>query len=143
MFRITSVILAGLLASGCAISQQIEPVPDPAAVEKVYVEYNPDVHMEELNHSLVEMFQDLGIASELYRGQRPDEAVHHMEFTANWTWDMAMYLTYFQADLYEDGRPIGSAEYDARRGGGRPDKFGPTEEKVRPLLEELVLGGSS
>lgn len=140
MLRLPTAILAALFASGCAISQEVEPVPERQAIEKVYVEHNPDVHMEELNDSLVGMFEDMGIESELYRGTRPADAEHHLEFTANWTWDIAMYLTYFDARLYEQEQLIGTAEYDARRGGGRPDKFGPTEEKIRPLMQELITG---
>jgi len=53
-------------------------------------------------------------------------------------WDMAMYLTYFHATLYEDGRVLGEVEYDAKMGGANFAKFGRTAEKIRPLLSELL-----
>ena len=51
---------------------------------------------------------------------------------------MAMYLTYFRATLYENGRVLGEVEYDAKMGGGNMKKFGKTAEKIRPLLTELL-----
>ena len=53
-------------------------------------------------------------------------------------WDIAMYLTYFHATLYEDGRVLGEVEYDAKMGGANFAKFGRTAEKIRPLLSELL-----
>jgi hypothetical protein len=53
---------------------------------------------------------------------------------------MAMYLTYFHAKLYEDGRILGEVEYDAKMGGANMGKFGKTAEKIRPLLSELLQG---
>lgn len=51
---------------------------------------------------------------------------------------MAMYLTYFRGSIYEDGRLLGEAEYDAKMGGANMNKFGRTAEKLRPLLEEML-----
>lgn len=50
---------------------------------------------------------------------------------------MAMYLTYFQGTLMENGKVLGRVEYDSRRGGTNMGKFGKTAEKVRPLLIDL------
>ncbi|MBC7368679.1 MAG: hypothetical protein H7343_18035 [Undibacterium sp.] len=52
-------------------------------------------------------------------------------------WDLAMRLTYFYGTLSEDGRILGQTEYDARMGGANIGKFGPTAEKIRPLIAEL------
>ncbi len=51
---------------------------------------------------------------------------------------MAMYLTYFEATLYEDGRVLGEVSYDAKMGGANMNKFGKTADKVKPLLLELL-----
>lgn len=94
--------------------------------------------MEGLLDELVAQIQGMGFESESYIGDRPANAKHYLTYTANWSWDMAMYLTYFRATLYDDGRVLGEVEYDAKMGGANMGKFGKTAEKVRPLLEELL-----
>ncbi len=124
--------------TGCAISRHVVPVDSNAQIEKIYVLHNERVHMEGINQALVDIFQSLGFESELYHGDRPVGALHTFTFTANWTWDMAMYLTYFRGTLLEDGRVIGEIEYDARSGGSNMSKFGSTESKIEPLIVEML-----
>jgi hypothetical protein len=126
------------LLSGCAISQNVVSVDSNVTISKIYVLENENVHMEELINELVEQLEEMGFSSESYKGDRPEGAKHYMTYTANWNWDLAMYLTYFRATLYEDGKMLGEVEYDAKMGGGNLGKFGRTAEKVRPLLEELL-----
>jgi hypothetical protein len=93
--------------------------------------------MEGLHPEIVQQLTTLGFQVESFDTARPKEATYWMTYTANWAWDMAMYLTYFEAILMEDGRILGRVEYDARRGGGNMGKFGKTAEKIRPLFMEL------
>lgn len=141
------IILSVLLLSGCAISRNVVPVDSGTVIEKIYVLENERVHMEGLVDELVSQILDLGFQSQKYSGDRPDDAKHYLTYTANWQWDMAMYLTYFKATLYEDGRVLGEVEYDAKMGGANMNKFGKTGEKIKPLLLELLSkaqrGGSS
>jgi hypothetical protein len=136
-FLFTLPVLVSLL-SGCAISRNVVPVDSTVTISKIYVLQNDKVHMEELIDVLVKQLEEMGFESESYSGDRPVDAKHYMTFTANWNWDMAMYLTYFRATLYEEGRVLGEVEYDAKMGGANMGKFGKTAEKTRPLLEELL-----
>jgi hypothetical protein len=63
-----------------------------------------------------------------------------MTYDVNWGWDLAVYLTYANLRIYEGLTPIGEATYDARDGDARFDKFGHTEEKLDPLLDQLLNG---
>jgi hypothetical protein len=125
------------LVSGCAISRNVTPAHAGATIDRVYVLENDKVRMEGLLPEMLSQIEQLGFPAESYRGNLPPGARFHMTYTANWNWDMAMYLTYFQATLHEDGRVVGQAEYDARRGGSNMKKFGKTSEKIRPLFEEM------
>lgn len=136
--RAALLVALAFVATGCAISQHVVPVDSSAQIEKIHVLHNDRVHMEGINEALVGIFESLGFESELYRGDRPPGALHTFTFTANWTWDMAMYLTYFRGTLLEDGRVIGEVEYDARSGGGNMSKFGSTESKIEPLIAEMM-----
>ncbi len=124
--------------SGCSITTNVTPVSDVAYIEKIYVQNNPDAHMKELVNELVSQIEKLGFQSEKYEGAKPVDSNHHLTYTANWAWDMAMYLTFFEAKLYEGEKLIGEVSYDARNGGGNMGKFGRTGEKIEPLLTELL-----
>jgi hypothetical protein len=93
--------------------------------------------MEGLHPEILQQLTTLGFKVETFDTTRPKEATYWMTYTANWNWDMAIYLTYFQATLLEDGKVLGRAEYDARKGGANMGKFGKTAEKIRPLLMDL------
>jgi len=133
------VACVGLL-SGCTIARQVNPVPAGTAVGKIYVIENEDVQMEGLGPEIVTQLQDLGFSAELVTGSPPSGALHRLEYTANWRWDLAMYLAYFEARFIEGDVVLGTAVYDALQGGSNMGKFGNTSEKIRPLLEELLEG---
>jgi hypothetical protein len=132
-----SIVFLVVMLSACTISQNVSPVGEAIFIEKVYVKDNPKAHMKELVNELVTQIDELGFYSEKFEGNRPLDATHYLEYTANWAWDMAMYLTFFEAKLYDGGQLIGEVSYDARSGGGNMGKFGRTAEKIQPLLTEL------
>jgi hypothetical protein len=140
-------IIGGLLSlvvfSGCTIATQVTPVAKGTELGKIYIEENPDILMNGLVPEIVQQINSLGFEATTYSGKRPPEAKNYLIIKANWRWDMAMYLFYFHATLYEDGRILGVAEYDARSGGANMSKFGHTSEKIRPILRELLQGASA
>lgn len=139
--KLLPLILTSSVAmfTGCTITQNVVPVGSGVQIAKVYVLENDKVLMEGLLDELLLQIRENDFDSESYSGARPAGAKHHITYTANWAWDMAMYLTYFELKLYENDRLIGEAKYDAKNGGGNMGKFGKTAEKIRPLLEELFL----
>lgn len=128
-----SVLLFAL--TGCSITKSVEPIKAP--VSQVCVLDNPKVLMKEFQPELQRQIEEKGFPTKVYTGSRPDDCSHHLEYTANWYWDMAMYLTYAEMRVYDLRGLAGKAVYDARRGSGRLDKFGRTAEKIRPLVDEL------
>lgn len=130
--------LALALSSGCAISRNVQAVQRGTAIKTIYVAHNDRVLMKDCTNEIVTQITGLGFEGKRYDGDRPTDAKHYITYTANWTWDMAMYLTYFRATLYEEGRVLGEAEYDAKMGGANFSKFGKTSEKLRPLLMDLL-----
>jgi len=112
-------VLFGLvmLVSACTINRSVSPVTDVTRIDKIYVQNNPKAHMKELVNELVSQIESLGFESEKYEGEKPVDAQHRLTYTANWAWDLAMYLTFFEAKLYQGDELIGEVSYDARRGG--------------------------
>ena len=134
--RVTLFAIAAATISGCSISKTVEPLPS-VAVSKICILDNPKVLMDGFQPEVERQLQAMSYQTRTYTGPRPTECSHHLEYTANWAWDMAMYLTYAEFRVYDDRGIAGTATYNARNGGGRLDKFGPTAEKIRPLLTEL------
>jgi len=133
-----SILLLGLL-NACAINKNVVALEKPLQVKHICVKNNPQVLMEEgFLPELESQLHSHGIETLVFDGMIPQGCKYTLEYTANWAWDMAMYLTYMHLDLREAGNVIASAEYDARRGGGNMNKFGHTSEKMRPLLDEML-----
>jgi hypothetical protein len=127
-------VCAGM--TGCSITQTVDPIK-AAQVSQVCVLDNKDIFMDGFQPEVQRQIEAKNIPTKVYTGPRPAECSHYVEYTANWQWDMAMYLTYAEFRVYDASGLAGSAFYDARRGGGRLDKFGPTAEKIRPLIDQL------
>lgn len=123
---------------GCAISKNVQAVQRGVKIETIYVAHNDRVLMKDCTNEIVRQLIELGFDAKRYDGERPKDAKVYLTYTANWNWDMAMYLTYFRGTLYEEGRVLGEAEYDAKMGGANFGKFGKTAEKLRPLLTQLL-----
>jgi hypothetical protein len=126
---------AALLVMGCTISQSVDPVAVRPA--EVCVARNDTVHMAGFHDELVRQIEARGIAVRSFAGALPADCRHRVNYTANWRWDMAMYLSYAQINVIEGDRPVGSATYDATQGGANMGKFGPTAEKLAPLVGQL------
>lgn len=134
--RVAALIVFGVIASGCSITKTVDPIK-PAQVTQVCVLDNKDILMDEYQPEVQRQIEAKRIPTKVYVGARPAECSHFLEYTANWQWDMAMYLTYAEFRVYDSKGMTGSAFYDARSGGGRLDKFGHTADKIRPLIDEL------
>ena len=63
-------------------------------------------------------------------------------YTANWRWDMAMYMSYAEFRVFVDGREKGVAIYDSRSGSANPAKFIEGDKKIAELINQLFPGGA-
>jgi hypothetical protein len=108
-----------------------------AAIEELCIQRNDKVLMSEFEPTLARLIEARGIKTRFYSGARPDDCHHSATYIANWRWDMAMYLYFVRIEVFEDFKSVGLAEYDAALGGMNMSKFGSTEEKLRPLIEQL------
>jgi hypothetical protein len=130
-----SVVLS-LMLGGCAITTTVKPLAN-AKVSPLCIKKNPKVLMDGFLPELESQISSYGITTRSFVETLPIECVRSLEYTANWRWDMAMYLSYAELKIYENTTLIGEAVYDARSGSGRLDKFGTTAEKLKTLTEPL------
>ncbi len=93
--------------------------------------------MEGFHAELVRQIEARGIGARSYDGTVPAGCRYSVQYTANWRWDLAMYLSYAQVQVFDGSQLVGSATYDATQGGANMGKFGSTAEKISPLISEL------
>jgi hypothetical protein len=128
-----------LLLGACSITQSVESV-ESYKIDAVCIERNNSVFMEGFLPELVSQIEKQGVRTQIYNGNLPDDCRYKLSYVANWTWDLAMYLSYANISIFDDSKLIGQATYDARQGGANMGKFGATAEKLQPLINELFSG---
>ncbi|MBB34180.1 MAG: hypothetical protein CME88_05090 [Hirschia sp.] len=123
-------------AAACSIKQNVQPV-SLLAQQEICVIQNDAVRAEFLtaiNRSLSSWSYQVTL---LDQGSPVTSCPVTMAYVANWSWDVAVYMTYAQLDVYQDGAISGSAVYDARSGGANMGKFINAEAKVDELIGQL------
>lgn len=136
--RVIALVSLGLLIalSGCSITTSVKPVGE-GRVSDLCIRKNSRVLMEGFLPELEAQVHTHGVKTRTFDGDLASDCTYHLDYSANWGWDLAMYLTYAEIKVYNQLNLIGEAIYDARWGGGRLDKFGATSEKLKSLVDEL------
>jgi hypothetical protein len=125
-----------VLLQGCTISQNVKGVGDKGITQIKIIE-NTAVKSQFLE-ALKTATEKQGVTLEVIPSSSlPKDSPYAMTYTANWAWDMALYLVYTEINVYQNGQEIGKAVYDARRGSGNMGKFINAEKKVDELVTEL------
>ncbi|MEZ9196924.1 Sbal_3080 family lipoprotein [Shewanella sp. 10N.286.54.B9] len=137
MKKLFVAITVLLLTSACSIKQRVDPVQVSNNAE-VCIQKNPDVRegfLKEMETILAEKKINYRIIEELNADEQCEWTA---TYTANWAWDLALYMVYAEIKVFRDGRLDGEAIYDARRGGANMSKFIDAEPKIRELIEQLI-----
>lgn len=136
------MLVSAFTISGCSIKQTVTPATLSA-------ELAPEICMipaPNLRAGFTTAYQasltEKGFRTRLMTpGSSPDRCALATTFIGNWGWDLALYMKYADIRVYERGRQVGHAEYDARWGGGRLDKFISAEQKIAELTHQLFPRG--
>ena len=134
-------LLVGLALVACSIKQNVKAVtPADLATKEICVRENKTVR-EGFLEAYRQALESKGFS---VRVLDPDAGIGACPllttYTANWRWDLALYMAYAEMTVFRDGNEIGKATYDALMGGGRMDKFIKADEKVRELVNQLFPG---
>ncbi|PMQ16453.1 hypothetical protein JaAD80_10275 [Janthinobacterium sp. AD80] len=129
------------LFTGCAITQTVKPVEHFASKEVCILE-NPDVRAGFMT-SYKRALEGKGyVARQLPAAASIIECPLTSTYTANWRWDLAMYMNYANIKVYNNGKIIGEAKYDANRAGMNTAKFIDADKKISELVNQLFPGGA-
>lgn len=130
------VLACAALVGACSISTTVRPVAD-VKITDLCIQFNPAVSQEGFLPELRKQIEGYGVKTSVFNGDVPAECRYHMTYTANWRWDMALYLFYAEVKVFEGRNQLGEGVYDARMGGANMSKFGPTAEKLRTITAPL------
>ena len=136
-------LVIGTAASlgGCAIHQTVQPV-ERLEAKQICIVQNGDVR-EGVFESYRRALEAKGYAvRKLPVGASLIECPITSTYTANWRWDLAMYMAYAEIKVYSNGKPVGEAKYDSTRGGGNMGKFIDADKKITELVNQLFPGGA-
>ena len=135
------VIVVALAFTACAIKQEVRPVGLAERGDKrLCIRENPDVKRGflETYRSRVE---SKGFTVTLLGPDAPVTACPLTStYTANWRWDLLLYMAYAEILVYRNGEVAGRATYDSLGGGGRLDKFISAATKINELVDQLFPG---
>ena len=144
--RVASLFLlfASLSITGCSIKQTVTPAslsaelaPEICAIPAIGLRAG-------FNTTYQQLLREKGFKTrQMAAGSSPDRCPLSTTYTGTWRWDLLLYMNHADIRVYEHGRQVGQAEYDARWGGGRPDKFISAENKIAELTDQLFPDGAS
>lgn len=132
--------LAGtfLIISGCT-SMDVKPISAEAHLDKICIEYNSEVNVDDFVPVVQEDFFNHGISSVVYHSARPTSCKFTMTYTVDRWWDMKPYMVDAQMTVNKDDAYIGSAHYHlAGHGGLSLMKWEGTHSKIDPLLDDML-----
>ena len=129
--------LAAALLTGCAITQEVRPVGKLESREVCLIE-NPAVSQPGFLIAYRQALADKGYSvKQLPPTATVNDCPITSRYTANWRWDLAMYMAFADIRVYREGQQVGQATYDSLKGGANMGKFIKGEEKIRELVNQL------
>jgi Egg lysin (Sperm-lysin) len=140
-FKKAIPVILSVSLVGCAIHQTVKPVTMLEEKQVCIIE-NPAVK----NGFLESYTRALSNKGYRVRNLPTNASLNDCKitstYTANWRWDLAMYMAFAEIKVYSGGRVIGEAKYDSLRGGANMGKFISAEKKITELTNQLFPGGA-
>jgi hypothetical protein len=140
--KILSIALLPLAVMGCSIQQTVSPIGRFEGRQVCIVE-NPAVSQDGFLKTYRRVLMEKGYEVKLLPPASTLTACPITStYTANWRWDLALYMAYADIRVYKDGQSSGQAVYDSRSGGANMGKFIKGETKIEELVNQLFPGGA-
>jgi hypothetical protein len=119
---------------GLDIVEDVSPIK-PMEINRVCVKVNTGVK-QAFTDGVFAAVQSTGLKTQSMQTAFAGECPYWLSYDA--TWDgFPAYLVTAHVEVYKGSTKLGHVIYDARRGGGRPDRYGSAVAKVRPLIEGM------
>jgi hypothetical protein len=132
-----SFVMLTTALGGCAITQNIAPVERLESRQVCIVE-NPAVVQEGFLVAFRRALQDKGYAVQMLPpGSALTSCPIASTYTANWRWDLALYMAFADIRVFKNGQQSGHAIYDSTGGSLTTAKFIKGDEKITELVNKL------
>lgn len=127
---VLAALCAGLALGGCS-TKQVTPVAMPEE-KRICIIENPKV-IHDFKGAYQRALEERGFQVEVFPDATPLSVCRMTtRYTANWRWDLTLYLAYAELRVYNAGQPAGRAVFH-----GRSSRFFTTEGKIKELVDEL------
>ena len=137
MKKIVFMLIAGAFLSSCAISQNVDQAHIPNAAKLCVIE--DDRVREGFLPELLGVLDEKGISYVVTGKHAASNGCEWtLTYTARWSWDLALFMSYAEIKVFKNGVLDGQAVYDSRGGSANMAKFIDAEPKIRELVEELM-----
>ena len=141
--KLSYTVLASISLVGCAINQTVKPVERFAGTQ-VCIVVNPAVSQAGFLETYVRVLAEKGYTvRQLPVGSAVTDCPVTSTYTANWRWDLGLYMAFADIKVFSKGQQTGQAVYDAMGGGANMNKFIRGEAKITELVDQLFPGRAS
>lgn len=131
------ILFSLVLVQGCTITQVVEPaemskgnilciIENPAVRAGFLQEFRNVLSLKGIQYKVV------------HEHSTPSDCEWTATYVGKWSWDLGLYMSYAEINVFHNGVLDGKAVYDSRSGGGNMSKFIDAEEKIQELVEELM-----
>lgn len=135
--RAIYAMLTLVVLAGCAIKQTVDPFDEAATGFEVCIIEDRSVR-EGFLVAYRNSLRDKGIGFRiLHENASLGDCPVVSTYTARWSWDLALYMSYAEIRVYESEELKGEAVFDSRGGGLRLDKWKDAEPKIAELVDQL------
>jgi len=131
------LIVISLFFSACSIKQEVNPVVTNVTEKKVCIIENKAVKKGFLVAYKEALEAKKYIVEVLDDNASLNSCKLSSDYIARWSWDIGVYMSFAKIKVYDDGKIVGTAEYDSRRAFRPVSKFIDAETKVKELVEKL------
>ena len=130
-------VAAAALLTGCThVTQTVSPVAKGPDKEICVIE-NPAVKAEFLP-AFRRALESKGFAvKQLPKDATPKDCPLTATYSADWRWDLLLYLEIAEINVFRNGEPAGKAIHDSRNAGLNFGKYVGAENKIRELVDKL------
>jgi len=129
------------LAPGCTLKHAVQPVKDGLIApgpQKITIIRDNAVRFAGFHDSIVKALVGCGFTVEsVPQGTAYGKLPLAITYTANWSWDLDLYLSYAHIQLFQDGKVIGDGLYDATWGGLNLGKWIHADIEVQKLVYDM------
>ena len=139
--RLSSLALASLTLTGCAINQTVKPVERFEGRQVCIIE-NTAVRNGFLETYKRVLTEKGYVVRQLPASSDISQCAVTSTYTANWRWDLALFMAFADIKVFSNGQQSGQVTYDALGGGANMSKFVKGETKITELVNQLFPGGA-